>query len=259
LTVFWRDLLGTALLTTFSLKYVAPVWIVLSVAERFGPIHGERPSISAQLKGVLFQVVGVAVGSIPVFLLWRWVPHPPTLAILALPLALLTSDFLQYWEHRFEHLWLLWRFHAVHHSTRELCANSNFTHFSHSFLMAVFYGVPMSLLTPDPLSIAPVLAVVLGWNAYLHSPIRLSVGPLRWLLADNRFHRIHHSTDRRHFDRNFGTFLSIWDVAFGTAYWANPDEWPKTGLPDRGEIDSVGDVLLRPFLPWRRSPQLELP
>ncbi len=31
-------------------------------------------------------------------------------------------------------------------------------------------------------------------------------------------HQVHHSTDERHFDRNFGSTLAIWDRLFGTFY-----------------------------------------
>ena len=89
---------------------------------------------------------------------------------------------------------------------------------------------------------------VMAQGNFLHSPTRLHLGPIvRRILADNRFHRIHHSTDPRHFDKNFGAGTSLWDQLFGTAYFPTADEWPDTGLSDQREAQSVSEYLWRPF------------
>ena len=51
---------------------------------------------------------------------------------------------------------------------------------------------------------------------YLHSPIRLHLGVLGRYIVDNRVHRIHHSLEPAHFDKNFGMFTTLWDRLFGT-------------------------------------------
>jgi sterol desaturase/sphingolipid hydroxylase (fatty acid hydroxylase superfamily) len=48
--------------------------------------------------------------------------------------------------------------------------------------------------------------------------------------VDNRFHRIHHSVEPKHFEKNFGIMFTVWDQLFRTAYFPRPDEWPKTGV-----------------------------
>ena len=89
---------------------------------------------------------------------------------------------------------------------------------------------------------------------YLHSPVRLHLGPvLRRVIADNRFHRIHHSVQPEHFDKNFGAGTSIWDQLFGTAYFPAKGEWPETGIPGRPEASTLGDYLWGPFRKEDRS------
>ena len=65
----------------------------------------------------------------------------------------------------------------------------------------------------------PWLVIVLAntHSYFIHSSARLNIGPLRYLLCDNRFHRIHHSREQRHIDHNFATSTPLWDVLFGTA------------------------------------------
>jgi sterol desaturase/sphingolipid hydroxylase (fatty acid hydroxylase superfamily) len=52
-------------------------------------------------------------------------------------------------------------------------------------------------------------------------------GKLNRVVVDNRFHRIHHSVEPQHLDKNFGIWLSCWDYMYGTAYTPKPGEWPK--------------------------------
>jgi sterol desaturase/sphingolipid hydroxylase (fatty acid hydroxylase superfamily) len=70
---------------------------------------------------------------------------------------------------------------------------------------------------------------------------------LRRLIADNRFHRIHHSVDPHHFDKNFGAGTTIWDQLFGTAHFPAADEWPDTGIADHPETRRLSDYLWGPF------------
>ena len=43
-------------------------------------------------------------------------------------------------------------------------------------------------------------------------------------------HQIHHSTDPRHHDRNFGGLLSLWDWLFGTLITARTRQQITFGL-----------------------------
>jgi len=84
-------------------------------------------------------------------------------------------------------------------------------------------------------------------SQYIHSPTRLHFGPLWRLVYDNRFHRIHHSLEPRHFEKNFGVTTPLWDWMFGTLYVPAKDEWPDTGLADQADMDGIVDFLWRPF------------
>jgi hypothetical protein len=44
-----------------------------------------------------------------------------------------------------------------------------------------------------------------------------------------QYHRIHHSIEPRHQDKNFGNLLTVWDRMFGTMN-RNYDEYPATGV-----------------------------
>lgn len=168
-------------------------------------------------------------------------------------LGLLLGDFLYYWFHRLQHgVPLLWRFHSVHHSVEKMGALAGYHHITENALQTVFVVIPMSLIVADPKVGLTGFAAALFGN-YLHSTTRLHLGPLAKLFPDNRSHRTHHSTDPRHFNRNFGTLTMIWDQLFGTAYFPASDEWPQVGLPDMREPRTIGDYLLARVNPDRPS------
>jgi sterol desaturase/sphingolipid hydroxylase (fatty acid hydroxylase superfamily) len=153
-------------------------------------------------------------------------------------------DFFYYWLHRAQHaIPFLWRFHAVHHSARELGAGAGFHHFAEEPLRILFVSAPLALFVNGMGWAAIILA---AQGVYLHSTTRLHLGRFAWIVADNRVHRVHHSTEARHLNKNFGAFTLLWDRLFGTDYFPH-DEWPDIGLSDRREPRTFRAYVLAPF------------
>ena len=201
----------------------------------------------AVLTAVLFQAVWSKLGVKPLLpsLAPTGMPRPVGIVIGALAAAFV-GDFVYYWCHRVQHRFF-WRFHAVHHSVRRMSGLAAYHHVTEEAFKIALYALPLGLVTTDPYAL-PVIGLLLGWQGnYLHSPIRLHFGPLGRVIQDNRFHRIHHSIEPRHFDKNFGVFCTLWDWLFGTAYFPAPGEWPQTGLVEHPEPETIRDFLQMPF------------
>jgi sterol desaturase/sphingolipid hydroxylase (fatty acid hydroxylase superfamily) len=162
------------------------------------------------------------------------------------------SMFFYYWFHRFQHSSaFLWRFHQVHHSLREMSALNCNHHFTEEFFRIPFIFLPSSLLIQmDPGPTPWIIATLFGMQSlFEHSCTRLNLGVFRYVVSDNRFHRIHHSIERQHWNTNFGSFTPIWDIVFGTAHFPGAEEWPETGVEGMEEPATVKELLLGPFLP----------
>jgi len=175
------------------------------------------------------------------------------LYIITPAIAVILYDFFDYWMHRAQHKWF-WNFHSIHHSIEELSGINSYFHWTEQFFRCAFILLPAAYLVGiDSIKTAAVAELIVRLQGYyLHSPTRLNAGPLfRRIIADNRFHRIHHSIHPEHFDKNFGAGTSIWDQLFGTAYFPAADEWPQTGMTDQPESSSLAEYLWRPF---RRRP-----
>ena len=177
----------------------------------------------------------------------------PFAMLAAVMVAAVVKDFFFYWCHRIQHRFL-WRWHAVHHSIRDLNAVNSYHHPSEALMSLVMYSVPTSLIVPDAAAAVPMIGLVMWLHiVWIHSPTRAHFGPLRAWFVDNRYHRIHHSLEERHFDRNFGAFTTLWDRLFGTHYAPADDEWPDVGLAGVDEPQGVRDWLAQPL----RSPAEE--
>lgn len=196
-----------------------------------------------------FHNLWVSIGIRPLITIPLSFDWAGVFAMVMAPIAgALAYDFFFYWFHRAQHV-LAWRFHAVHHSVRELNAVNSYHHISEPVFQAIFLVLPASLIMADTGPVVPAMLIILQLQAsFIHSPTRINLGPLRVFFCDNRFHRIHHSVEEKHFDKNFGAFTTIWDRLFGTAWIPSENEWPETGL---AEVDQPRNLLAWIDLPIR--------
>jgi sterol desaturase/sphingolipid hydroxylase (fatty acid hydroxylase superfamily) len=180
---------------------------------------------------------------------------PAGLAALAgrLPLwlqvvaAVVLGDLLVYWFHRACHRFgFLWRFHAVHHSAEHLdWLAAHREHPVDGVLTQLCQNLPAFALGL-PLEALAGLAVFRGaWGIFIHSNVRLAVGPLRYLLGEPALHHWHHARvpETRH---NFANLAPWLDVAFGTYHRPEGEERYPLGLVDPWPRGYVAQ-LLRPL------------
>ncbi len=159
------------------------------------------------------------------------------IAGLPLPVQVLTlllvGDFGQYWAHRALHSRWLWPFHAMHHAAEELTALSTFrSHPLESVLTRIATGfLPLLLLGPDPAALAWAMAVVTAMSCLTHASLPMPGWVERWLLVGPRLHRLHHSAEAAHHDRNFAIIFPWLDRVFGTLHWQTAPP-AQLGAPD---------------------------
>ena len=229
----WRSYLRAA---RFVAASVLINTIVLALAEHLVQSLHLRPLAIVDLRGLTES---------------PWLPQRVAGWIAAAFAISLIGNVFYYWLHRAQHrVQVLWRQHSVHHSIREMSAASSYHHFTEDILQFVFVVVPMSILLGVESGPVPwiVLAITATHSYFIHSSTRLHLGWLRYVIGDNRFHRLHHSLEPKHFNKNFGTSTPLWDVLFGTAYFPSKDEWPEVGLEGVSEPETVKEYLVRPFV-----------
>ncbi|HVW72378.1 MAG TPA: sterol desaturase family protein [Rhizomicrobium sp.] len=130
---------------------------------------------------------------------------------------LVASDFILYWIHRIYHRGMWWKYHAVHHASKDVEWTSA-SRFHPLNLALGAAGVDVAFLL---FGISPDIFIVIGpfnviTSCLVHANLNWTFGPLRYLLASPVFHRWHHAADVH--DTNFASTFSLWDFMFGTAY-----------------------------------------
>ena len=194
-----------------------------------------------------FLTTGVVAGVV-----WAFGPAPHLLhwsawSVVGFTLLVAVADDFGYYafhiaSHRIP---FLWAFHKVHHTAEMLTP----------LVAGRVHPIEMALSEPTR---SAAVALVAGPAAYLfagdasfatlfginvvallfagagdqlfHSHVWLSWGPMfDRIFVSPAVHQIHHSSAPRHWHRNLGGLLSVWDWMFGTLY-----------VPDRSETFSFG-------------------
>ncbi|MDK2091511.1 sterol desaturase family protein [Aliarcobacter butzleri] len=175
------------------------------------------------------------------------------------------SDFTRYWLHRFLHtIPFLWEFHKIHHSAKVLTPITFYrVHPVENFLFGLRYSLSVGFVTGVFIYFfgAKVdIYMVFGVNIILfvfslfgsnlrHSHIPFSYGEFieKWLLSPKQ-HQIHH--DKKHFNKNFGGYIAIWDRLFGSLTLSKDVKVLKFGLRREQMKDylSLKYLIIRPFI-----------
>jgi len=123
---------------------------------------------------------------------------------------------------------LFWAFHHVHHSSQEF----NFTVAARGFFLDGTVTQPLYYLMPilgmSPTQIAGVVILKSLYGIFNHTRTVKNMGWLEYVLATPSNHRVHHGSDVKYLDRNYGQVLIIWDILFGS--FQREEEEPTYGL-----------------------------
>lgn len=163
--------------------------------------------------------------------------------------VILLSDLIIYWAHRLQHkVDFLWRFHKVHHTAEHLdWLAAHREHPLDSIYTISLINLPAFVIGFPLETIAGLIAFRGIWAIYIHSNVRIRLGPLRMLIGSPELHHWHHELER---DRgNYANISPLMDVIFGT--YTCPDHEPeRLGIKEEFPKHYVGQ-LIHPILPGK--------
>ena len=254
---------------TIPILALIPLVLIATPLERIRPIenHGSqeaRATIRTEWMlvafmatiGIFLQIVQFIVFGRAVMAIGRpllYLEAQSVLGSMALVIVYaLYIDCTKYWMHRLAHMIpLLWAVHSFHHSAERLTvATGARHHWTETIVLAplVFLTVMLFQVPEHILSMSLLLIKVPDGLQHLNYKIawhRVGI----WFNTP-WWHRIHHSVEPKHYDKNFSVAFPIMDVIFGTAYYPAPDEYPEeTGLSPR-ENPQLWEGIIWPFRGW---------
>jgi sterol desaturase/sphingolipid hydroxylase (fatty acid hydroxylase superfamily) len=174
---------------------------------------------------------------------------------------------LGYW---FNH-WLshkvpfLWEFHKVHHTAEVLTPITNFrVHPVYSWIFANILAFSAAVAggvgnyafgnTSYQYAVNDTnMILVLFIHTYVHlqhSHMWIAfTGALGRILVSPAHHQVHHSGNPKHFNKNFGSCLALWDWMFGTLYVPEKNREPLTfGFPGRADAHTFKGEVIGPLI-----------
>jgi sterol desaturase/sphingolipid hydroxylase (fatty acid hydroxylase superfamily) len=194
-------------------------------------------------------------------------------------LAIAAHDLGVTLGHILEHkIPFFWEFHKVHHSAEALTPFTNYRNHpvdkTLELFLALFFvgalGGTFQYLYPGGVTQVTVINVSVMFFVYnlianlRHSHIWLSYGWfINHIISSPAMHQLHHSSEERHFDKNYALVFSFWDYLAGTLYVPREKEEFKLGLFNQEHLayDSVTSLYLTPIKKaaaligrWRATP-----
>ncbi len=253
-----------------STKVDAVIYLVSKVTQRF-------ITLACQL-GVAFLVSVVIAGLKLHFHVKSPLHETLTADVLCLFLVFALTDFGEFLSHYVQHhVPMLWEFHKVHHSATFLTPlTTTRFHPIGNLIDGIFISaflVPPVLLAELCFNLSLVRVVELSATVELffaltflrqlqHSHFRISFGVFDRVFISPLMHHVHHSAKREHWDKNFGSRLSVWDWWFGCAVVLPRDEQLRFGLgteeDERGDYQSVVACYVRPLTGFYRLFKIEV-
>ena len=250
-------------LYAFILLLAQTVFIIVAgrIVERRNPVERDQSRselrldyqmvfVNLFLNGLLARYVG-ALGALVIGAagggLIALPAHGWGLAVSAI-VAVLTMEFVSYWWHRAQHaVPFLWSMHTLHHSAEALTITTGARHFwfENIFPMGIIPVVAIIIkIPPQLINILPLIYLL---ETFSHLNARIAMGRFSLWVVSPQFHRIHHSAEPQHADRNFCKLLPIMDVLFGTAWIPQESEFPKTGLTSGAKPAGIWDGIVWPL------------
>ncbi|MDC8784598.1 sterol desaturase family protein [Roseateles koreensis] len=151
-------------------------------------------------------------------------------------LTLIVGDLAYYWAHRWSHeIPLLWKFHAIHHSPKQLdwLVNTRAHPIDTSYTRTVVF-IPICLLGLSQGAAGETDFLLLAfallnrfWSTFVHANVNLRLRALDGILSTPFFHHWHHTNDGPQLvNKNYAAVLPIWDKLFGS--YLMPNDFPAS-------------------------------
>jgi sterol desaturase/sphingolipid hydroxylase (fatty acid hydroxylase superfamily) len=91
------------------------------------------------------------------------------------------------------------------------------------------------------------------FDPFVHSNLKVKLGPLSWIILTPQVHHWHHSTERQAWSKNFAGRFPILDIIFGTFYMPKDRMSTTFGIDDPVPISYIKQTAY-PFMPKAKTP-----
>lgn len=208
------------------IAYAGPVMIALVLLEWFISFkknhnyYDGKDTMAATVVGIVNVILGVVLKIVTfgiVLFVYNYVPWSIPHTWWAYPLCLIWTDFWRYVAHKIGHesrFW--WATHITHHSSPKYNLSVSFRLGWTQYIKIIFF-LPVILTGFDPIMFFICHQIEVLYQFWIHTEY---IGKLpkivEFIFVTPSHHKVHHATNEKYIDKNYGSTLIIWDRMFGT-------------------------------------------
>lgn len=179
-----------------------------------------RETIGSTLVGLGNVGIGVLIKTLLFFfflLAYNLVPWRMELSWWSFIPCYIIFDFCSYWAHRISHhLRLLWATHVAHHSGEHYNLSISFRLSWVQYVKIIFF-LPVALIGFHPIIIFVTNQIAILFQFWVHTEYIRKLHPaVEYIFATPSNHRVHHGSQAKYINKNFGATFIIWDRIFKT-------------------------------------------
>jgi sterol desaturase/sphingolipid hydroxylase (fatty acid hydroxylase superfamily) len=184
--------------------------------------------ISFLLKFVLLLAVILVYNLVPWRMSLNWWTFIPCYILF---------DFCSYWAHRISHIQRFWwATHVPHHSAEDYNLTVSFRLSWVQHIKIIFF-IPAALFGFHPIIFFVTNQIAVLFQFWVHTEyIKKLPRFIEYIFATPSNHRVHHGSQEKYINKNYGATFIIWDRMFGT--FEPEEERAKYGLthslPNKG-------------------------
>jgi alkylglycerol monooxygenase len=144
-------------------------------------------------------------------------------------ILLLATDLVWYWYHRLGHeINLFWGAHIVHHQSEEFnyTVSARITVLQ-ALVRNVFWCI-LPFIGFHPAMVITILVVHGTYAFFTHTQLIGKLGWLEYIFITPTHHGVHHASNEKYLNKNYGDIFVFWDKLFGT--FQREEEKPQYGL-----------------------------
>jgi sterol desaturase/sphingolipid hydroxylase (fatty acid hydroxylase superfamily) len=198
--------------------FVVLEWIISYRQNR--NLYSTKETIGSVLVGIgnvlVNLILKIAMFS---FVIWVYnlVPWRMHLNWWTFIVCYIVFDLCSYWSHRISHqqrFW--WATHVVHHSAENYNLTVSFRLSWMQHLKLIFF-LPVALMGFHPIVFFVVNQVAVLFQFWVHTEFIRKLNPVvEYIFATPSNHRVHHGTQEKYINKNYGATFIFWDRMFGT-------------------------------------------
>jgi sterol desaturase/sphingolipid hydroxylase (fatty acid hydroxylase superfamily) len=218
---------------------VLPGFLLLLIAESFFLIKEHRQNKFDLMSSIIiglgaipaaFVANGIIIYTYTIIYQYRFFTVPPVYWLSWIA-CFFADDLSFYWFHRLSHkVRFLWASHLVHHSSESFSLSTSVrVPWTSNITGAFLFWAWMPLVGIEPGMVILMKSLSVIYQFFMHTEAIKKL-PVWYEAVFNTpsHHRVHHSSDIQHLDKNLGGNLIIWDKIFGT--FKQENQKPKYGL-----------------------------